>query len=56
MGSYAAFVAGGIGIGGTRHGNLTIDCFFRCIFAAGFIAILHYLAVASDNAFLEGMK
>ncbi|KAL7554820.1 hypothetical protein ACHAWF_018460 [Thalassiosira exigua] len=56
MGALAAFAIGGIGIGGTRHGNLTLDCLFRCVFGAGFIAILHFVAEVSDIVLMKSVS
>lgn len=55
MGALAAYVMGGIGIGGTRHGSVALDCFFRCMFSAGFVAILHYVAEVSDIVLIKSM-
>lgn len=51
----AAFTTGGIGINGTRHGHLGLDVFFRCVFGASFVAILHYLAEASDIVLIKSL-
>lgn len=56
MGALAAFAVGGIGIGGTRHGSLGLDCVFRCVFGAGFFAILHFLAEVSDIVLIKSIK
>ena len=56
MGAFAAFTSGGIGIGGTRHGSLTLDCIFRFLFGAGFIAILYYLAEVSDIVLIKNIN
>lgn len=56
MGAFAAFIAGGIGIGGTRHGSLTLDVFFRCVFGAGFIGVLYYVAEVSDIVLIRSIK
>lgn len=56
MAALAAFAVGGIGIGGARHGGLAVDCFFRCVFGAGFIATLHYLAEASDIVLIKSIS
>ena len=56
MGALAAFTVGGVGIGGTRHGSLAIDCIFRLVFGAGFCAILYYLAEVSDIVLIKSME
>lgn len=56
MVAFAAFTAGGIGIGGTRHASLTMDCFFRFVFGVGFVAILHYLAEVSDIVLIKSIS
>ena len=56
MGAFAVFIMGGIGIGGTRHGSLVLDCLFRCAFWAGFIAVLHYLAEVADIVLIKSMN
>lgn len=56
MGALAAFAVGGIGIGGTRHGSLGLDCLFRCVFGAGFIGILHFLAEVSDVFLIKSIE
>ena len=56
MAVFGAFVVGGTGINGTRHGSIGIDCFFRCMFVAAYIGILHYLAEVSDIVLIKGIK
>eukprot|EP00578_Thalassiosira_sp_NH16_P013682 CAMPEP_0181116814 /NCGR_PEP_ID=MMETSP1071-20121207/22155_1 /TAXON_ID=35127 /ORGANISM="Thalassiosira sp., Strain NH16" /LENGTH=184 /DNA_ID=CAMNT_0023201091 /DNA_START=202 /DNA_END=756 /DNA_ORIENTATION=- len=56
MAVFGAFVVGGTGINGTRHGSIGIDCFFRCMFGAAYIGILHYLAEVSDIVLIKGIK
>ena len=56
MAALAAFTVGGIGIGGTRHGSIALDRLFRCVFGAGFVAILHYLAEASDAVLIKSAQ
>ena len=55
MAALTIFIIGGIGVGGTRHGNLSLDCIFRFVLAAGFIGILHYLGEASDVVIMKGI-
>lgn len=55
MGAFTLFLIGGIGIGGTRHGNTGLDCFFRCAFGAGFIAILQATAEVSDIVLIKSI-
>ena len=40
----------------TTDGSTTLDCIFRCVFGAGFIAILHYLAEASDIVMIKSIQ
>ncbi len=56
MAASAAFTVGGMGIGGTRHGSVGLDCLFRCLFGVGFIAILYYVAEVSDIVFMKTIK
>ena len=56
LGALAVHVVGGIGIGGTRHGSLGMDCFFRCLFAVGFIAVLYYLNEVSEIVLIESIS
>ena len=39
----------------TTDGSTTLDCIFRFVFGAGFIAILHYLAEASDIVMIKSI-
>ena len=39
----------------TTDGSTTLDCIFRFAFGAGFIAILHYLAEASDIVMIKSI-
>lgn len=55
MGAFTIFVAGGICINGTRHGNNVMDWFFRLVFGAGFIAILHYVSEVSDIVLIKSI-
>jgi len=56
MVAFATFAVGGVGIGGTRHGNILLDIFFRCMFGAGFVAVLHYIAEVSDIVLIKSMN
>lgn len=53
--AFAVFAIGGVGIGGTRHGSLILDIIFRCVFGAGFIAILHFLAETPDIILIKSL-
>ncbi len=50
-----ANIVGGIGIGGVRHSNLIVDIVFRLIFGIGFITMLHYLSVVSDQLIIKSL-
>jgi len=56
MVALAAFIIGGIGIGGTRHGSTGLDCFFRCVFGAGFFAILQATSKVSDIVLIKSIN
>jgi hypothetical protein len=56
IGSFAMFIVGGIGIGGTRHANLGLDCIFRCIFLAGFASMLHSVSEVSDIVLIKSLR
>lgn len=56
LGALTSTIVGGIGIGGTRHGNLFADIVFRTIFGIGFITILHFLSVVSDDLIIKNLK
>jgi hypothetical protein len=56
MAALGAFIVGGMGIGGTRHGSVGMDRFFRCLFGVGFIAILHFVAEVSDIVLMKGIN
>lgn len=56
MVAFAAFIIGGIGIGGTRHGSTSLDCLFRCVLGAGFIAILQATAEVSDIMLIKSIS
>lgn len=56
MAAFAVFAIGGVGIGGTRHGSTILDIFFRCVFGAGFIAVLHFMAEVSDLVLIKSMN
>ena len=55
MAASVAFIVGGMGIGGTRHGSVGMDCFFRCLFGVGFMAILHFVAEVSDTVLMKSI-
>ena len=48
-------IIGGIGINGTRHGNIQMDRIFRCLFGLGFIGLLHYLGKVSDMMIIKSI-
>lgn len=52
----AMLVVGGIGINGTRHGSIGMDCFFRVVFGAGFVGLMYYLGKVSDIALVESVN
>lgn len=56
MAALAAFTVGGMGIGGTRHGSIRMDRFFRYLLGGGFIAILKYVAEVSDIVLIKSIK
>ena len=56
LGALTATIIGGIGIAGTRHANLLADIAFRLVFGAGFISILHYLSIVSDDLIIKSIK
>ena len=56
MVAFAAFIVGGTGIGGTRHGSIAVDCFFRCMFGLAFVGMLHFLAEVSDIHLIRSME
>lgn len=56
MAAFGAFIVGGMGIGGTRHGSVSMDCFFRCLFGVGFTAILHFVAEVSDIVLIKSIN
>lgn len=49
-------IIGGIGINGTRHASVGMDCLFRCILGLGFVGLMHFLGKVSDMAHIESMK
>jgi hypothetical protein len=49
-------IIGGIGINGTRHGGVTMDCFFRCVSGLGFVGLIYYLGKVSDMALIESIN
>ncbi len=55
LGGLTASIIGGIGIGGVRHSNLAVDIVFRLIFGIGFITMLHYLSVVSDQLIIKSL-
>ena len=56
MGAFTVFVVGGLSINGARHGSAAMDWFFRFVFVAGFIAILHYLSEVSDIVLIKSIN
>lgn len=56
MGACGLFIVGGIGISGTRHANLALDCLFRCVFFAGFTAMLFFVSEVSDAVFIKSIR
>jgi hypothetical protein len=54
--AFTVFVVGGLGINGIRHGSTGMDFFFRLMFGAGFIAILHYVSEVSDIVLIKSIN
>lgn len=52
----AMIIIGGIGINGTRHGSIGMDCFFRIVSGCGFIGLMYYLGKVSDIVLMESMN
>lgn len=55
LGGLTASIVGGIGIGGMRHANLLVDIVFRLVFGLGFITMLHYLSIVSDQLIIKSI-
>ena len=52
----AMIIIGGIGINGTRHASIGMDCFFRIVSGCGFVGFVYYLGKVSDIVLVESMK
>lgn len=49
-------IIGGIGIHGTRHGSVGMDCFFRAVYGLGSVGLMYYLGKVSDMAAIDSIK
>ena len=56
LGILAMIVMGGIGINGTRHGNIGVDIVFRCVFGLGYCGLIYHLGKVSDMTLIESIN